>query len=48
MEDVHKYGVIDGTKEKDNVYRINNLVEKPSQESAPSDMAIIRQVYFNI
>ncbi len=41
MEDVHKYGVIDGTKEKDNVYRINDLVEKPSQESAPSDMAII-------
>jgi UTP--glucose-1-phosphate uridylyltransferase len=41
MEDVHKYGVIDGTRERDNVYRINNLVEKPSQESAPSDMAII-------
>jgi UTP--glucose-1-phosphate uridylyltransferase len=41
MENIHKYGVIDGTKEKDNVYRINDLVEKPSQESAPSDMAII-------
>ena len=39
--DVSKYGVVDGTKQKDHVYRINNLVEKPSPANAPSDMAII-------
>lgn len=41
MSDISRYGVIAGTKEKDNVYRIHDLVEKPSPESAPSDMAII-------
>ena len=41
LSDVNKYGVVDGVKQKDHVYRINNLVEKPSPASAPSDMAII-------
>jgi UTP--glucose-1-phosphate uridylyltransferase len=41
MSDVHKYGVIDGIRERDNIYRINNLVEKPKLADAPSDMAII-------
>jgi UTP--glucose-1-phosphate uridylyltransferase len=39
--EVNKYGIVDGVKEKDNVYRINNLVEKPAASDAPSDMAII-------
>ena len=39
--DVNKYGIVDGVKVRDNVFRINNLVEKPSVSSAPSDMAII-------
>jgi UTP--glucose-1-phosphate uridylyltransferase len=39
--EVNKYGIVDGAKEKDNVYRINNLVEKPAVSDAPSDMAII-------
>jgi UTP--glucose-1-phosphate uridylyltransferase len=39
--EVNKYGIVDGVKEKDNVYRINNLVEKPAVSDAPSDMAII-------
>lgn len=41
LAEVNKYGVIEGIREKDNVYRINSLVEKPSQSNAPSDMAII-------
>ncbi len=39
--EVNKYGIVDGVKEKNNVYRINNLVEKPAVSDAPSDMAII-------
>jgi len=41
MPDVNKYGVVDGIKQRENVYRINNLVEKPAPSDAPSDMAII-------
>lgn len=41
MSDIHRYGVIDGIKEKNNVYKINNLVEKPRSADAPSDLAII-------
>ncbi|MDQ7786587.1 MAG: UTP--glucose-1-phosphate uridylyltransferase GalU [Thermodesulfovibrionales bacterium] len=41
MSDISRYGVISGTREKENVYRIHDLVEKPPPESAPSDMAII-------
>ncbi|MFH1025421.1 MAG: UTP--glucose-1-phosphate uridylyltransferase GalU [Nitrospirota bacterium] len=41
LSEVHKYGVVNGEKQKDNVYRINGLVEKPSPSHAPSDMAII-------
>jgi len=38
--EVSKYGIIDGVAEGD-VYRINNLVEKPKEEDAPSNLAII-------
>lgn len=41
MSDINKYGVVDGIRERDGVYRINNLVEKPGLADAPSDMAII-------
>jgi UTP--glucose-1-phosphate uridylyltransferase len=42
-DDISSYGVIDGESEKgdDRVYRIRDLVEKPSAEDAPSDLAII-------
>jgi UTP--glucose-1-phosphate uridylyltransferase len=39
--EVNKYGIVDGVKVREGVFRINNLVEKPSVSSAPSDMAII-------
>jgi len=41
MEEVNKYGVIDGVKETENLYRIKDLVEKPKPTEAPSDLAII-------
>jgi UTP--glucose-1-phosphate uridylyltransferase len=41
MADIHRYGVIDGDMERDGVYRVNNLIEKPTQDKAPSDLAII-------
>lgn len=39
--EVNKYGIVDGVKVRDNVFRVSNLVEKPSVSNAPSDMAII-------
>lgn len=41
MSEIHRYGVIDGEKEWDGVYRIKNLIEKPKIKDAPSDLAII-------
>jgi UTP--glucose-1-phosphate uridylyltransferase len=41
MSEIHKYGVIDGIRERDDVYKISNLVEKPKSSDSPSDMAII-------
>ena len=38
---VHRYGIIDGVSLGSDVYRVNDLVEKPSPENAPSDLAII-------
>ncbi|ASJ05562.1 UTP--glucose-1-phosphate uridylyltransferase GalU [Thermococcus barossii] len=38
---VSRYGIIDGEKVEDGLYRVNGLVEKPSPEEAPSNMAII-------
>lgn len=41
-EEVSKYGVINPESEKaPGLYNVNNFVEKPSPEDAPSDLAII-------
>lgn len=40
-DDIEKFGVIDGEKLKDNIYRVSNMVEKPKRADAPSNMAII-------
>ena len=40
-DQVHKYGVIKGEQMKDGLYRVDSMVEKPSQENAPSNLAII-------
>ena len=41
MEEVHKYGVISGEALKDGLYRVDDMVEKPAAEDAPSNLAII-------
>ena len=38
---IHKFGVISGEKIKDGIYQINEMVEKPKAEDAPSNLAII-------
>lgn len=40
-EDVVKYGIVDGTKIDDNVYKVDNMIEKPKVNEAPSDIAIL-------
>ena len=39
--EVHHYGVISGERLRDNLYRVDEMVEKPSKEDAPSNLAII-------
>ncbi len=39
--EVHKYGVIAGESMKEGLYRVERMVEKPSPEDAPSNLAII-------
>ena len=38
---IHQYGVVAGEPLKDGVYRITDMVEKPSKEEAPSNLGII-------
>ncbi|MBE9502749.1 MAG: UTP--glucose-1-phosphate uridylyltransferase GalU [Proteobacteria bacterium] len=40
-DEVSQYGVIAGEKVGDRLYRVLDMVEKPSVEDAPSDLAII-------
>ena len=40
MESVSRYGIIDGEEVADRTFRINKLIEKPSIEEAPSNLAI--------
>jgi UTP--glucose-1-phosphate uridylyltransferase len=41
QDKVHKYGIIDGEELAPGVYRINDMVEKPAKEKAPSRLAIV-------
>lgn len=40
-DQVHKYGVISGEDMGDGLYRVDDMVEKPAKEDAPSNLAII-------
>ena len=39
--DVDKYGIVNGIHIEDRVYKVKDLVEKPSVEEAPSNVAIL-------
>ena len=38
---VSSYGIVSGEALADNLYRVDNLVEKPKQEDAPSQLAVL-------
>ncbi len=40
MERVSKYGVLSGAPKRDNLWEVNDLVEKPTPEEAPSNLVI--------
>lgn len=46
-DDVDKYGIVDGRQLEERVYSVNNLVEKPSIEEAPSNVAILGRYIIN-
>lgn len=45
-EDISRFGVIDADEVEPDVYRIKDMVEKPSFADAPSDLAIIGRYIF--
>ena len=48
LEDTPKYGIVDGQKFADRLYRARNLVEKPSSEDAPETrLAILGRYILN-
>lgn len=40
-EETNKYGVVDATELHERVYKVNSIVEKPSPEKAPSNLAVV-------
>ncbi|WP_105617549.1 UTP--glucose-1-phosphate uridylyltransferase GalU [Vallitalea okinawensis] len=40
-EDVSKYGIVSGESKADRMYYVKDMVEKPKQSEAPSDVAIL-------
>ena len=40
-DQIEKFGVISGELVRDDLYRVDGMVEKPSREEAPSNLAII-------
>lgn len=45
-EMVSRYGILDGTPISENIFKANNWIEKPSQEEAPSNLAIASRYVF--
>jgi UTP--glucose-1-phosphate uridylyltransferase len=41
IEDSNKYGIVAGDILEDNILKVTNMVEKPSSQDAPSNLAII-------
>ena len=41
LQDVSKYGIIEGTQIDERVFKVKGLVEKPEVEQAPSNIAIL-------
>lgn len=41
QEETNKYGVVKATKLEDRVYKVESIVEKPSPDKAPSNLAVV-------
>lgn len=46
-EDVCKYGIVDIKQIEDNIYKVNDLVEKPAIDKSPSNIAILGRYIIN-
>ncbi len=46
LEDVSKYGIVSGKEIEDDVFLIDDMVEKPYKEEAPSKFAIVGRYLF--
>ena len=40
-EETNKYGVVDAVELHERIYKVNSIVEKPSPEEAPSNLAVV-------
>jgi UTP--glucose-1-phosphate uridylyltransferase len=47
FEEVYRYGIVEGNQIGNRLYSITNLVEKPKQEEAPSNLAIMGRYILN-
>jgi UTP--glucose-1-phosphate uridylyltransferase len=45
-EEVYKYGIVSGKEIEDDIFLIENMVEKPDVESSPSNLAILGRYLF--
>ena len=41
LSEVYKYGIVDGALIEDRVYKVKDVIEKPSVDQAPSNIAIL-------
>ncbi|PAF54358.1 UTP--glucose-1-phosphate uridylyltransferase [Helicobacter sp. 13S00482-2] len=41
LQEVHKYGIMKGEEIEEGIYRVSDMIEKPSKEETPSNLAII-------
>lgn len=46
-QDVSKYGIIDATLEKENLWRVKGVIEKPAPDKAPSHLALTGRYVFD-
>tara|TARA_B100000686_G_C16680055_1_gene911398 strand:- start:551 stop:1420 length:870 start_codon:yes stop_codon:yes gene_type:complete len=47
MKDVSKYGVVEVSKKKSNYFFLKNIVEKPKQLEAPSNLSVVGRYILN-